>query len=309
MDRYFVFIWLMALVTIGFAEPSFLERDKDGNGRLTLAESGLTPRLFKQYDGSKNGELSLGEFGKYWTSVTKAPFLKSRAYGSESKRQKLDLYLPAVRQQPMPLVLWIHGGSWKGGDKGSCPFSGLTDRGIAVASLNYRYTTEAPYPAQVNDCAAALRWLRKQEGLLGVEFSQTTAIGLSAGGHLSLLLASDGTVDQAIVFAAPADLTSPAAQLGYRKTLELLVGGPLKNHQQTLRKVSPLYAKLQTGARFYLAHGTADRLVPHNQSELLLKRYSGAGHFVDLTIVPDGSHTLVGGPKMYAKIVKACLSN
>lgn len=97
-------------------------------------------------------------------------------------------------------------------------------------------------------------------------------------------------------------------KVGYRETLELLVGGPLKNHQHTLRKVSPLFAKLQSNTRYYLVHGKADRLVPYNQSELLAKRYSEAGNFVDLTLVPDGSHSLVGGPKMYGKILRACLA-
>ena len=296
-----IFALLLLLMYPGLAQESFLQRDKDGNGRLTLSESGLAPEAFQALDKSKNGELSLGEFGEHWIAISHPPCFKNAQYGPHS-RHKLDLYLPAERPSEMPLVLWIHGGSWKTGDKAHCPFSGLIQNGVAVASLNYRYTPDAPFPAQSQDCQQAIQWLRRQEGLLGCRFKQITAIGLSAGGHISLVLAQGGVVERAVAFGSPTDLTPMDAQNGYRETLELLVGGSLEDRQQALRDASPLHLPVAEGSRFYLAHGIEDRRVPYQQSISLAKHLSGAGNLVDLTLVPDGSHTVVGGPLMYEKI-------
>ena len=295
---------IILLMFPALAQDSFLERDKDANGRLTLNESGLSPEIFESLDKSKNGELSLGEFGEHWIKISSPPFLKDANYGGHP-RHKLDLYLPTERTSEMPLVLWIHGGSWKSGDKANCPFSSLTKNGVAVASLNYRYTPDAPFPAQKQDCEEALKWLKQQEELLGCRFKGVTAIGLSAGGHISLVLAQGGVVDRAVAFGSPSDLTPAAAQEGYTETLELLVGGPLEENQQALRQASPLYLEVAEGSRFYLAHGTADRRVPYQQSLALAKRLAGIGRYVDLTLIPDGSHTVVGGPLMFEKIRRA----
>ena len=123
-----IFALLLLLMYPGLAQESFLQRDKDGNGRLTLSESGLAPEAFQALDKSKNGELSLGEFGENWIAISDPPFFKNAQYGPHS-RHKLDLYLPAERPSEMPLVLWIHGGSWKTGDKAPCPDrpTGLTN--------------------------------------------------------------------------------------------------------------------------------------------------------------------------------------
>jgi len=84
--------------------------------------------------------------------------------------QLLDIYLPASAKAPVPLIIWIHGGGWKNGSKENClPVRmGFTERGYAVASINYRLTGEASFPAQIEDCKAAVRWLRthaKEYGL------------------------------------------------------------------------------------------------------------------------------------------------
>ena len=75
-------------------------------------------------------------------------------------RNKLDLYLPAKADNPLPVIVWIHGGGWSGGSKEGCPAVRFVAKGYAVASINYRFSQHALFPAQIEDCKAAIRWLR-----------------------------------------------------------------------------------------------------------------------------------------------------
>ena len=78
---------------------------------------------------------------------------------------KLDLYRPsAMPSAPMPLVIWVHGGGWRNGSKVNCPAAWLATKGYAVASLDFRLLPEHPWPAQIEDPIAALRWLHKESG-------------------------------------------------------------------------------------------------------------------------------------------------
>jgi acetyl esterase/lipase len=86
------------------------------------------------------------------------------------ERHKLDLYLPEKAEGPLPLLIWVHGGGWQNGSKDGClPLrGGYVERGYAVASINYRLSGHAVFPAQIEDCKAAIRWLRahaKEYGL------------------------------------------------------------------------------------------------------------------------------------------------
>jgi acetyl esterase/lipase len=76
------------------------------------------------------------------------------------ERNRLDLYLPEKAEGQLPLVVWIHGGGWEGGSKEGCPAISLVSKGYAVASINYRLSQHAVFPAQIEDCKAAIRWLR-----------------------------------------------------------------------------------------------------------------------------------------------------
>src|SRR5262245_9674762 len=100
---------------------------------------------------------------------------------------KLDLYLPA-EGRPAPLVVWVHGGAWRSGSKSNPPLLPLTDRGIAVASVDYRLSPVAPYPAQVHDLKAAIRYLRNAAQQHGLDGSRIAIAGGSAGGHLAALV-------------------------------------------------------------------------------------------------------------------------
>jgi len=105
-------------------------------------------------------------------------------------KQKLDLYLPA--QPKGPLLVWIHGGGWRGGSKDKPPGLAMVKNGVAVASVEYRFSQDAIFPAQIEDCKAAIRWLRAHAKEYGYRDDMVAAWGASAGGHLVALLAVTG---------------------------------------------------------------------------------------------------------------------
>ena len=82
--------------------------------------------------------------------------------GSTDPAQTLDLYVPQNSAKPLPLLIYIHGGAWTGGDKQSCPPLLFVNDGYAAASLEYRFASKAKFPAQIQDCQAAIRWLARQ---------------------------------------------------------------------------------------------------------------------------------------------------
>src|SRR5262245_50032586 len=110
---------------------------------------------------------------------------------------KLDLYLPEPRPAaPVPLVVWVHGGAWQAGSKDQTPAVPLVRRGLAVASVGYRLSQVARFPAQIEDCKAAVRWLRAHAAEHAIDGRHIGAWGSSAGGHLVALLGTSGDVDE-----------------------------------------------------------------------------------------------------------------
>lgn len=216
----------------------------------------------------------------------------------------LDLHLPPG-PGPFPVVLWIHGGGWREGSRIWLPeivepfgfHERLIARGYAVADVDYRLSGEAPYPAQLCDVQAAIRWLRHYATQLRLDPSRFAALGESAGGHLAAmagLLGLAETAVQAVVnWYGPADLdsgdhadpsTSPA----------LLLGGPIGGRPEFARWASPLYQTHQAAPPFLNMHGTADTVVPFQQSELLTEALRALGVRCDLYPVADAEHRFEG---------------
>jgi acetyl esterase/lipase len=104
------------------------------------------------------------------------------------KEQNLDLYIPDSAKKPMPLIIWIHGGGWNGGYKGWIEIPYLTKLGYAIASVEYRFSRVAPFPAQIIDCNEAIYFLWKNAKKYGLDTSRFVVGGGSAGGHLSALI-------------------------------------------------------------------------------------------------------------------------
>lgn len=108
---------------------------------------------------------------------------------STNKEQRLDIMIPKTQStKPLPLIVYIHGGGWKEGDKSLCPALDLCSCGFVVASINYRLTPAATFPAQIEDCKAAVRWLKENAAEYQINPNRVGVWGVSAGGHLAALI-------------------------------------------------------------------------------------------------------------------------
>ena len=224
------------------------------------------------------------------------------------ERQKLDLYLPKA-DGPLPLVVWVHGGAWRTGSKdGGGPALPLLARGYAVASINYRLSQHAAFPAQIHDCKAAVRWLRANAKEHRLDPDRIGVWGGSAGGHLVALLGTTaghkglegdlGYTDQpsrvqcVIDFFGPADFTSMPAQLAQNATgpVAQLVGGPVSENKEKAALASPVTHVTRDAAPFLIVHGDKDATVPLAQSEKLAEVLKKAGAEVTLVTLEGAAH-------------------
>jgi len=227
---------------------------------------------------------------------------------------KLDLYIPPAAVHP-PLVVWIHGGGWRGGSKENMPGAFLLSRGYAVASISYRLSNVAQFPAQIEDCKAAIRWLRAHASQYGYEAARIGVWGASAGGHLAALLGTSGGVKdletqhgyrdqssrvQAVVdYYGPTDFTQMSkfpSKMNHDapdSPEALLLGGPVQQNKDKAARANPITYVTPDDPPFLIVHGDQDPLVPLNQSELLAAALKKAGVPVQLAVIPGGGH---GGP-------------
>ena len=234
---------------------------------------------------------------------------------------KLDLYLPADSTKSAPLLVWIHGGSWQMGNRAFPVADFFTNAGFALASIDYRLTGRAPFPAQIYDCKAAIRWLRANASTYGVDPNRIVAMGHSAGGHLAALLGttpddprlegSEGVtgvssrVEAVCDFSGPTDLLTIRSQylhlpaLFQRDPLEALLGGTVGEKAALARLASPALQVNNHACPFFIAHGDKDTVVPVQQSEELNAALTKAGISSTLHIVPGGGHALTD-PLVYA---------
>jgi acetyl esterase/lipase len=218
-------------------------------------------------------------------------------------RQQLDLYVPASARG-LPLVVWIHGGGWQTGTKAAPPALGLLwHGGYAVASLEYRFSSDAIFPAQIEDTKAAIRWLRAHAVEHGLDPNRIGVWGFSAGGHLAALLGASGETKafdrgenlnvssrvQAVCdFSGPVDLTK------FKETrdsgLERLLGGPVSQRRALAAQASPLTYVSKTAPPFFIVHGERDDLVPPAQGQLLEQALQKVGGDVTFHVCPGAGH-------------------
>jgi acetyl esterase/lipase len=248
-------------------------------------------------------------------------------YATASPSEQLDLYLPAGKG-PFPVVIYIHGGAFRFGDKRE-HIGGLADdirrlhaEGIAIASINYRMSGEAPFPAAVADTKAAIRWLRSHAQELGIEPTEIGLWGKSAGANLALmagLTGGDSTlydaklgmtdvsdhVQAVVSMYAPTDfltmdrqlLASPCSKsaAGHDKAdspESVYIGAPIQQSQELARHASPISQVSAAAPPTLLQAGTADCVVPGAQSQELfdaLLPLVGAER-VKLMMLPGATH-------------------
>ncbi|MEN2739969.1 alpha/beta hydrolase [Microbacterium sp. X-17] len=230
---------------------------------------------------------------------------------------RLDLHLPEAVSElgsPPPLVVFVHGGGWRAGDRGTfvptmglnseapepSPFQRIAEAGIAVASVDYRLSGEAVFPAQVKDVRAALTWLRAGAGELGVDASRVVLWGESAGATVAALVALEpgSAVRGLIDWYGPSDLEALAASLGQSDdpaTREAgWLGHAVSADPERARAASPRHQVRPGALPTLIAHGLADEAVPHSQSELFAATLTGVGASVELTLVPGAGHLWQG---------------
>lgn len=242
------------------------------------------------------------------------------------ERQKLDLYLPPQERsadgRPAPLIVWVHGGAWRAGSKDRCPALPLVRQGYAVASINYRLSQHAVFPAQIEDCKSAIRWLRAHATQFGFDPDRIGVWGSSAGGHLVALLGTTGDTElfhradgpavssrvQAVCdWFGPTDFTkmnlagsrmdhdapdSPESQL---------IGGPIQENPQKCAQANPITYVSKSDPPFLIMHGDGDPLVPLNQSELLHEALTKAEVDSTLHVVKGAGHGF-GGPETHGMV-------
>lgn len=231
---------------------------------------------------------------------------------------QLDLYKPAAVAKP-PLIVWVHGGAWRAGTRKEMPLGGLIDAGYAVASVDYRRSTQAPFPAQVHDIKAAIRFLRARQDDLGVNASCMTIAGASAGGHLAALVGVtnghrelEGTIGkhldqssdvQAIVsFYGMSNLTTILSQstphgLKVRvPALQLLLAGQPDEKPELARLASPVFHVDQNDPPLLLIHGDQDPQAPINQSHELQGRYEAVARPCEMIVAHESKH---GGAEFF----------
>ena len=218
---------------------------------------------------------------------------------------KLDLYRPsAMPSAAMPLVIWVHGGGWSKGSKTNCPAAWLATKGYSVASLDFRLLPENPWPAQIEDPVAALRWLRKESGKYGFDAERSAAMGGSSGGHVvalwgTLTLPPGDKVKAVVDWYGPTDLlTMPPNVLSEQRTRAelakangaLLLGGIVMDQPEKAKAVSALHQVSKDDVPFLIMHGAADTSVPVDQSERLHTALKAAGVESTLKLLPGVGH-------------------
>jgi acetyl esterase/lipase len=219
----------------------------------------------------------------------------------------LDLHVPADVKKP-PLVLFIHGGGWRQGDRRMNKLDWLPAHGYAVASIEYRLSQEAVFPAQIHDCHTALRWLRAHAEDYGYDASRIIVAGASAGGHLAALMGlGTGIADLEGTPSDPARILGiidyyGATDLVARAALQpeeceqpkgkvyRLLGGKVSEKTALARLASPVTHITPDDPPLLILHGALDTTVPVSQSELLRDRYRAAGLEVHLHLKPGAGH-------------------
>lgn len=228
----------------------------------------------------------------------------------------LDLYLPEGDAGPLPLIVWVHGGAWLAGDKTDCPAVPWTGDGYAVASVGYRLSPEARFPAQIADCKAAVRWLRAHAGAYNLDPERFGAWGASAGGHLVALLGTaahvrewetvgghpdvSSAVQAVCDWFGPSDLTrmselpSVIDHDAPDAAEALLIGGPVQQNREKAARANPITYVTPDAPPFLILHGDKDDIVPINQSELLVAALRHAGVEAEYHVVAGAGHGFPG---------------
>jgi len=247
------------------------------------------------------------------------------AFGKGGDRVlRMDIVHPRRRpERAMPVVVWVHGGGWRMGSKssGMKRLKPLARRGYFCVSVEYQLSQEAIFPAQIQDCKCAIRYLRAHADQYGIDPARIGVWGPSAGGHLAALLGTSGgakdlegeggwadrssDVQAVCDWFGPTDLgrltPDDPASVNAATFVEQLLGGPIEEKTALAEKASPVAYISGDEPPFLIMHGDEDTLVPLEQSRLLYDALSAAGVPASLYVVKGAGHGF--GDKKTMRIV------
>ena len=317
-------------------EKSFRDWDKNKDDKLSKEElPNNAKRNFERVDSDKSGFISLKEHVAYLSrdrgkrqqrrpKLEGFKVMQDISYaGTDNARQTLDLALPIKRtsDKPLPVIAFIHGGGWRGGNKdgGLNRIGGFLKSGnYAGVSIGYRLSNEAKWPAQIHDCKAAIRWVKANAVKHGLDGSKIAVHGTSAGGHLVAMLgtsagvkAMDGSIgaytSQSTKVACVVDYFGPTNFLrmnDFESRIDhdakdspegLLIGGPVQDNKKKTLTADPISYVSKEDSPFLIMHGTKDMAVPYNQSVILHSALKKIGVPSALLTVTGGGHGVGGG--------------
>ena len=226
---------------------------------------------------------------------------------------RLSVTLPDGVPHP-PLVVWIHGGGWRNGSYKNNRLAWLTEHGYATASISYRLTDRATFPAQIHDCKAAIRWLRAHAARLGYDGTRIAAAGSSAGAHLAMLLGTSAgnaeleghiggnldcssAVTAVVQYFGPSDFilrakTQPHSATSPDRGSFKLLNGHLTGHidMDLARLASPAFHVSAESPPLISIQGLADDKVLPDQAERITDAYQAVGRPCELYRVPGAGH-------------------
>jgi acetyl esterase/lipase len=225
-----------------------------------------------------------------------------------------DLYLPKTPQQKVPIVVWLHGGGWRFGDRRMAPDLSrfFAERGFAMVSIDYRLSEEAVFPAPIEDVKTAVRWIRSVADTFGLDGNHIGLWGSSAGGHLAACAALSpaeqfqgsehpglssavqavvdgyGPVDFSLIDKERDQFTPAAVDVegivvpdllpaGHPESFESrFLGVPVDSSPEQVKLANPITYVHRGAPPFLILHGLSDRLIPWPQSRLLFEALQAA---------------------------------
>lgn len=228
------------------------------------------------------------------------------------KKHLLDIYLPANATRDVPLVIWVHGGGWLSNNKYAdmgymkATIAEILKSGYGLASIDYRFSTDAVFPAQIQDCNKAVAFLYENAGKYGIDKNRFALMGFSAGGHLASLmgLSKNNKVgdffmfktSKSFDFKAVVDFYGPAELVLFPKANDpkspegILIGAAPLDRPDLAEIASPVTYVDKNDPPFLIIHGEKDDLVSPNQSRLLSGWLTSVGVQNELIIVKDAPH-------------------
>lgn len=243
-------------------------------------------------------------------------FYQNIPYANDtSQKHLLDIYLPPNAKKNLPLIVWIHGGAWMLNDKYADmgymknTVRSFIDSGYAVASINYRYSTDSVFPAQIKDCNEAIQFLYQHAAAWKIDKNKIALIGFSAGGHLASLLALSNNnrvkafyntppgfvIKLALDFYGPSDFimlgSNPDTSINnMRNPVSVLLGAMPVNRPDIAKLASPVTYVDKNDPPFLIVQGEKDESVPNTQSKILSSWLTLNGVKNELMIVPNAPH-------------------